>query len=138
MNHIIFGAVALFEVAELQAVADVLSAPIAPAQADGPGRDGVQLVGELDGLEELDRVGTDVDAGAELGESARLLVDPHLEPLPAQRDGGGQSAKAGSDDGYATCLRHLPRSDGPSAGPSGSGRDFRNWRIAPGPAESRC
>src|SRR5262245_8740796 len=123
MNDIIFGAVALFEIAELQAVADLLGAPIAPAQADRLGRDGVQLVGETDGPKKLDRVGTDVDAGAELGEFGRLLVDLHLESLPAQRDGGRQSAKAGSDDGYATGVRHRARSDGPSAGPSGSGRD---------------
>src|SRR5262249_28141833 len=138
MNDIIFGAVALFEIAELQAVAYLFGAPIAPAQADRLGRDGVKLVGEFDGLKELDGVGADVDAGAELGEFSRLLVDLHLEPLPAQRDSGCQSAKARSDDGYATCVRHRARSDGPSAGPSGSGRDFQNWRIAPDPAGSRC
>src|SRR6188768_915501 len=67
----------------------------------------MQLVGEFNGMKELDGIGTDVDAGAELGELGRLLVDLHFEALPAQRDGRGESAEACSDDGDATRVSHV-------------------------------
>ena len=67
----------------------------------------MQLVGEADGVKELDGVGADVDAGAELGELGRLLVDLHFEALPAERDGRRQSAEAGSDNGNAARFSHL-------------------------------
>ena len=67
----------------------------------------MELVYKSDRLKELHRVGADVDAGAELGEFGRLLVDLHLETLPAQRDGRRQAAEAGSDNGNATRSPHL-------------------------------
>src|SRR6476620_11820432 len=67
----------------------------------------MQLVGETDGVKELDGVGTDVDAGAELGELGRLFVDLHFEALAAQRDGRGQPAEARSDNGNAPRVSHL-------------------------------
>ena len=67
----------------------------------------MQLVGEADGVKELYRIGADVDAGAELGELRRLLVDLHFEALPAQRDGRGQPAQARSDNGNPTRVSHL-------------------------------
>jgi hypothetical protein len=62
----------------------------------------MQLLGETDGVKELDGIGTDVDAGAKLGEFRRLLVDLHFEALPTQRDGRRQSAEARSDNCNAT------------------------------------
>ena len=67
----------------------------------------MQLVGEADRVKELYRIGADVDAGAEFGEFGRLLVDLHLESLPAQRDGRRQPAKARSDNGNPTRVSHF-------------------------------
>src|ERR1041384_2752620 len=67
----------------------------------------MEFLGQSDRLEELDRVGADVDAGAELGELGRLLVDVRLEALPAQRDGSRQPAKTSADNGDPACFRHL-------------------------------
>ena len=58
----------------------------------------MQLVRQPDGLKEFHRIGTDVDAGAELGEFARLLVDLDVKSLPAERDGRRQPAKPRSDN----------------------------------------
>src|SRR5271169_3688469 len=67
----------------------------------------MQLLGEADGVKELDGIGTDVDAGAKLGEFRRLLVDLHFEALPTQRDGRRQSAEACSDNCNAMHFPHL-------------------------------
>jgi hypothetical protein len=112
VDDVIAGAVPAVEIDERQAVADFAGAPVAPGQADRLGGDGVQLVGKADRLEELDRVGADVDAGAELGELRRLLIDARLEALPAQRNGGREAAEAGSDNGNATRLGQFSFSAG--------------------------
>ena len=41
---------------------------------------------QADGVKEFYRIGADVNAGAELDEFGRLLVDLHFESLPAERD----------------------------------------------------
>ncbi len=69
----------------------------------------------LDRLKELDGVGADIDAGAELGKLGRLLIDPHLETLKAQRDSSRQPAEARADNGNVARSCHLmlpPRDDG--------------------------
>ena len=60
------------------------------------------------------RVRADVDAGADLAEQARLLVDLHVEAGLQQADRGGEPADAAADDGDPDVLgRHhatrLPR-----------------------------
>src|ERR1700730_8074054 len=67
----------------------------------------MQLLGEGDGVKEIDVIGTDVDAGANLGEFRCLLVDLHFEALPTQRDGRRQSAEARSDNCNAPHFTHL-------------------------------
>src|SRR5947207_4674304 len=67
----------------------------------------MQLVGEANGVKEFYRIGADVDAGAELDEFGRLLVDLHFEFLPAERDGRRQPAKPRSDDRNPTRVAHL-------------------------------
>ena len=67
----------------------------------------MQLLGEADGVKELDGIGTDVDAGAKLGEFRCLLVDLHFEALPTQHAGRRQSAEARSDNCNATHFPHL-------------------------------
>jgi hypothetical protein len=66
----------------------------------------MQLVGEPDGVKEFYRIGADVDAGAELDEFGRLLVDLHFESLPAERDGRRQPAKPRSDNRNPTRASH--------------------------------
>ena len=66
----------------------------------------MQLVGEANGVKEFYRIGADVDAGAKLGELGRLLVDLHLEALPAQRDGRRQPAKSCADNGNPMSASH--------------------------------
>src|SRR5262245_33059404 len=70
----------------------------------------MQLVGEADGVKELDGVGTDVDAGAELGELCRLFIDFNFEALLTQRDRRRQAAETRTDNGDTTRRSHLPRS----------------------------
>src|SRR5438034_10861500 len=67
----------------------------------------MQLVGEANGVKEFYRIGADVDAGAELDEFGRLLVDLHFESLPAERDGRRQPAKPRSDNRNPTRVSHL-------------------------------
>ena len=106
MDDVVFGAVAPFEIAEWQTVANLVLAPITPAQSRRFGRDGVELFSEPDGVEEPDGVGTDIDAGPKLGEFRRLFVDLRFKTLPAQRDGRCQSSKARSNDGNAAHFPH--------------------------------
>ncbi len=67
----------------------------------------MELVGEPDRLKELDRVGADVDAGAELGELGCLLVNLHFETPQAQRDRRRQAAEARPHNGNAMRFRHI-------------------------------
>ena len=94
MRDVVSGSVALLEIGKRKAIVDLARTPVAPGQPDRLGRDGMQLVGEADRVKEFYRIGADVDPGAELGEFRRLLVDLHLESLPAQRDGCRQPAQA--------------------------------------------
>ena len=66
----------------------------------------MQLVRQIERLKDLHRIGADVDAGAELGEFGRLLVDLHLEALTAERDGRRQPAEARSYNGDPTRASH--------------------------------
>ena len=86
VHDVIFGAVALFEIDERQAVVDLARIPIAPGQSDRLGRDGMQLVGESDGVKELHGVGADVDTGAEFGE----LGAPARRPAPRNPAGAAR------------------------------------------------
>ena len=79
MDNIAFGAIAPLKIAEWQTIADLAGAPIAPAEPDGLGCDRVQLTFESGGAKEFHRVGTDVDAGTELRQFGRLLVDLDVE-----------------------------------------------------------
>src|SRR5215207_81373 len=89
----------------------------------------MQLVGEAGGAKELYGVGTDVDAGAELGELGRLFVDLHLEALAAQRDGRSQSAEARSDNGNAPRVSHLMLREWTLDGNAGSRHPRRQGPI---------
>ena len=65
-----------------------------------------RLVAETEGVEHFRAVRRDVDAGADLAERRRLLVDLDLKALLPQTDRGGQSAQTRSDDDDPACLRH--------------------------------
>ena len=53
---------------------------------------------ETERAKDFHRIGSKLDAGADLAELARPLVDAHLDAVPAQRAGSGQAAQSGSDD----------------------------------------
>ena len=57
----------------------------------------MELADKSDRFKEFHRVGTDIDAGAELREFGGLLVDLHLETLMAQRNGRRRAAEARSE-----------------------------------------
>src|SRR4051794_6811865 len=106
VRDVVLGAVPLLEIDEWKTIVNRLRAPIAPRQADRLGPDGVQLVRQIERPEDLHRIGTEVDAGAELRELGRLFVDLHLEALTAERDGRRQSAEASSYNGDPTRASH--------------------------------
>ena len=54
----------------------------------------------------LDRVGTELDAGADFAELRRALVDDDFDAVLAQAPGRRKSAEARSDDRHADVARH--------------------------------
>ena len=102
-----------------------------------------QLLAKPEPDQEPRRVRPDVDAGADLGEPARLLVDLDVEAGLQQADRGGQPADAAADDrngnvlrgsAWSTCLRHALAAHlvvaGDHAGAVG-GRERRERRLDP-------
>ena len=78
---------------------------VCPSGSQATARTGVL---ELERAQRLHRVRAEGDAGADLLELRRRLVDVHLEAAPAQRMRGGQAADAAADDGDAGRSRHVP------------------------------
>src|SRR5262245_60273373 len=77
--------------------------------------DVARLAGELaqrrldaERTQDLDRVGPQLQAGADLAKLARALVDLDLPALRAQRAGGGEPADARADHRDARCTPHGP------------------------------
>ncbi len=77
--------------------AAVVPAPLVNGERPHAGAIEVRLEAEAD--QEARGVGADLDAGADLADARRLLVDMNVEPGLQQVQGGRQAADATADDG---------------------------------------
>ena len=74
----------------------VVPAPLVPGERlDAAAR---ERVGEADAVQHPRRVRADLDAGPDLGQGRRLLIDLDVEPGAQQRECRGQPADAAADD----------------------------------------
>ena len=74
------------------------AAPVAQIEGQGADANRAQRVGEPEGVEDFDRVGTDGDAGANLAQHASLLEDVGIDPGPLEGEGGREAPNAAPDD----------------------------------------
>src|SRR5882762_9375252 len=77
--------------------AAVVPAPLVDGERPHAGRIQGRLEAEAD--QQARGVGADLDAGADLADARRLLVDMDVEPGLQQMQGGRQAANAAADDG---------------------------------------
>ena len=76
--------------------AAVVPAALMPGQRPHAGRG--ELVGEPEPVQDARGVRADLDAGADLAQRRRLLVDMDVEARPQQRQRRRQAADAAADD----------------------------------------
>ena len=84
--------------AEIEPVPGLAGAPVPDHAAGRQHLDALERVFEAERVQHAGAVGADLDAGADLLELGRLLVDLDVEPALEQRQRGGQPADAAADD----------------------------------------
>ncbi len=104
--------------------AAVVPAPLVNGERPHAGAIERRLEAEAD--QQARGVGADLDAGADLADARRLLVDMDVEPGLQQVQRGRQAADAAADDGdFHVVIRLVKRPSPPAPGAGGEGGDPR-------------